>query len=458
MDDVLLVNPPCKSIAFSGSAAATYSPLGLAYLGSGLINEGFSVSAIDSDVMGYQSRDVVDAVLERNPRILGLSVMSTTLRDAYLIVSSVVESGFRGEIIVGGPHITALPETVGKMGLEWGVLGEGEESLKRLCNAIVHGTEDAEKIPGVIASSKKKTAKPAYIKDLDALPCPDRSLFPPKRYSHVSVISSRGCPHSCSFCVMPSVPARMRSAENVVYEVECAVRDFGNRMFSFVDDNFVVDRGRAVTLCNLIADKKMGISWNCQARADCLDEELLAKMKSAGCRYIFFGVESGSEEVRMAAGKNVSDKEYVKAFKLCRKHKIKTRAYFMLGFPGETRKDVESTLNFPKKIQPDDVDYCVTDALPATALAEKLVRDGIIQKDAWDKFMRGEAEHPVCLPEGLSREQTRFLCIEGYRRFYFSPGQLAGKISRMRSKKDFNETLAHAVYTLKANMMPGKRV
>jgi len=452
MADVLLVNPPFTRLSFSKGVAVTYMPLGLGYVGARLVKEGFAVAAVDADILQYDERQTADFILRENPPIVGLSVMSTTLRSVYAIACMLRESGFKGTVVVGGPHVTAMPESVADLGLEYGVLGEGEEVFTRLAKALLDGTYDLKKIPDLYVASKRTVVSPSVIANLDSLNTPARNLFPVERYSHISVITSRGCPMSCAFCLMPCVPYRSRSPENVVSEVEDAVRAFGRRNVSFVDDNLTLEKERALRLCSLLKEKRLGISFNCQTRPDLLDDELASALKAAGCRLIFFGVESGDEGVRKAVGKNVSDEAYVKAFALCRKYWIASRAYFMVGFPGESRKQVEATLAFPKKIRPDDVDYSVTEIYPGTRLAERMLKEGAITEDAWSRYMRGEAEYPVCIPDGFSREELYNLCLEGYRRFYFSGRYLAKKFAGIRSIPDFHEALAHAVYTLKANL------
>jgi radical SAM superfamily enzyme YgiQ (UPF0313 family) len=454
MADVLLVNPPFARLSFAHGVSVTYMPLGLGYVGARLVKEGFAVAAVDSDILGFDERQTADYILRENPPIVGLSVMSTTLRSAYAVACMLRESGFSGEVVVGGPHVTAMPEAVADMGLEYGVVGEGEEVFTRLVKALLDGTYDISKIPCLYVASKRKNVSPAVITNIDSLHTPARSLFPVERYSHISVITSRGCPMSCEFCLMPAVPYRSRSPEGVVSEVEDAVREFGKRAFSFVDDNFTLEKERTLRFCSLLREKSLGVSFNCQTRPDLLDEEVARALKSAGCRLIFLGVESGSEEVRRSVGKDISDESFVKAFSICRKYGIASRAYFMLGFPCETRKEVEATLEFPKKIRPDDVDYSVTEIYPCTRLAERMLKEGVITCDAWSRYMRGEAEYPVYVPDGFTREELFDLCLEGYRRFYFSGRYLLKKFKEARSISDFNGALAHAVYTLKANLSP----
>ncbi|MFH1788103.1 MAG: hypothetical protein ABH834_01830 [Candidatus Altiarchaeota archaeon] len=126
----------------------------------------------------------------------------------------------------------------------------------------------------------------------------------------------------------------------------------------------------------------------------------------------------------------------------------------MLGFPGETETQIQETLNFPKKIKPDAVDYCITEIYPGTKLAEDLLAEGAIKPDVWTRFMHGEEDYPLLIPEGYTRQKLTDLTIEGYRRFYFSKRYLARKWANIRSTPDFHEAIAHTVYTIKAHLNP----
>lgn len=454
MSDVYLVNPPCARLSFTEGVAVTYMPLGLAYLAASLEKAGFATTALDADILGYSEPQIADTILKEKPRVVGLSVMSTTLRSCYFIASSLKAAKFPGEIILGGPHVTALPETVKDMDLTYGVIGDGEQSFTRLCKAIIDGTYDAGEIQGVYNASKGKKIKPFCNKNLDDIPTPARALFPVERYSHLSFITSRGCPMKCAFCLMPNTAYQSRSPEKVVAEIEDAVGEHGIQRISFVDDNFTLERERTLDILNLISEKNLNISFNCQSRPDILDEELARALKEAGCHLIFFGVESGSEDIRASIGKNISDDQFIEAFKLCRKEGILTRAYFMLGFLGETERQIEETLDFPKKILPDAVDYCVTEIYPGTKLAEDLLAEGVIEPDVWTRFMRGEKDYPLYIPEGYTKQKLTGLTVEGYRRFYFSRRYLARKWMNIKSIPDFHEALAHTVYTIKAHTQP----
>ncbi|MFH1788102.1 MAG: radical SAM protein [Candidatus Altiarchaeota archaeon] len=296
MSDVLLVNPPCARLSFNQGVAVTYMPLGLGYLAASLKKAGFATTAIDADILSLSEPQVIDSILKEKPRIVGLSVMSTTLRSCYFIAASLKAASFPGEIILGGPHVTALPETVADMNLTYGIVGEAEQSFTRLCKALIDGTYREEEIPGLYNADKKKTPKLACNKNLDALPHPVRELFPTEKYSHHSFITSRGCPGKCTYCLMPGTPYRSRSPENVVNEIEAAVTKHGVKKASFVDDNFTLEKQRTLEICRLLKERKTGISFNCQTRPDILDEELARALKDAGCHLIFFGVESATRK------------------------------------------------------------------------------------------------------------------------------------------------------------------
>jgi len=141
----------------------------------------------------------------------------------------------------------------------------------------------------------------------------------------------------------------------VIGEIEDLMSRFGTRGVYFINDNFTLRKEKTRELCRLMIERNLGLEWVCDTRVDLVDDELLELMSKAGCKVIWFGVESGSPKVLQHIGRNTTPAQVEAAFKLCKKHGIKTACSFMIGLPDETLADMEDSLKFAKKIDPD---YC----------------------------------------------------------------------------------------------------
>jgi radical SAM superfamily enzyme YgiQ (UPF0313 family) len=193
----------------------------------------------------------------------------------------------------------------------------------------------------------------------------------------------RGCPFDCAFCETKrlwGLKCRAFSPHRVVEEIEHLIKNFGTRGIYFVGDNFTIQKNRTVEICKLIRQHKLDIEWVCDTRVDLVSRELLKEMKNAGCRTIWFGVESGSPSILEKINKGITLDQAVHAFRLCREEGIQTASSFMLGIPGETARDMEATFKFAKKLGPDWCQFNIFVAYPCSTLY-----DEVVQKKLYDR-------------------------------------------------------------------------
>ena len=270
-------------------------------------------------------------------------------------------------IVFGGIHASALPHLLLKERcIDAVVVGEGERAMLRLIDDITRG-----------ARLSKHIYRSDYIENLDALPFPDRKTIKNERNIYqafqdngiriTSVLSSRGCPFHCSFCcshVLWQRKVRFRSPANVLDEIEQVVRDWNIQFLKFSDDTFTINKQRVIEFCKLKVERKIKIAYGANAHINSIDEEMLRYLAESACQELWYGVESGSPMILQEIHKNVDINKVRQIFKLTKEYGIKTRAYFLLGMPNETIKDIEMTERLCDELEPDIVGFSLLSPFP----------------------------------------------------------------------------------------------
>jgi len=453
---VLLIYPPkfqeittnVPSVVEEGSGR--YPPLGLLSLAATLraSDSGHAVEILDSQALGLDYRGIEEEIRRRDPDLVGIQVMTFTLLDAMETARAAKRAKRSVHLTMGGPHAHLYPEeTVSQPEVDTVGLGEGEYVFRDLFDALAEG-KGAAGIEGVVYKENGRVvssdARP-HIRDLDSLPFPARDLVPTEKYFSslarsrpvTTMISSRGCPHRCIFCDRPHLGKvfRTRRPERIVEEMAECVERFGVREIFFYDDTFAVERSRLLAVCEAIHARGLKVPWDIRARVDTMDEEVLLKLKAAGCTRIHYGVEAGTAEILKVLRKGITLEEALNVFRLTRKVGITTLAYFMLGSPGETRAQMEETLRFARKLDPDYVHLSLTTPFPGTELYRMGLERGVFKGDYWREFARNPRPDfvPQLWTEALSREELVELLNEGYKSFYRRPGYLLRRLWEVRS-------------------------
>ena len=275
-------------------------------------------------------------------------------------------------------------------------------------------------------------------------PVPRHDLFPLKRYMfplskrrvYTVALTSMGCPFHCTFCIPGTLGFKLRDVDNVIEELTY-IRSLGVKEVLFQDSSFGADRHHLKELCQKMIEARLDIVWMCQSRVDIIDEERISLMKEAGCHSIQFGVESGDEHILQTMSKGITLDQTRRAFSLCRKHKIATNGFFIIGMPGETEETVLKTIAFAKELKPDVAAFSLPMPHPGTKLGEAIRSDGTVLTE-WDLF--DDVSHPN-LPSGdLSVEKIWELRNRAYREFYFRLGYILMRISRITT---FKELMMH---------------
>jgi anaerobic magnesium-protoporphyrin IX monomethyl ester cyclase len=341
--------------------------------------------------------------------MVGLSFMTPQYSRAAAILGALQSRLPHALYFAGGPHPSALPEeTLTDLGLDFVVVGEGEFTTMEVA-ASGGRRETLETIRGIVFTQGdgqlSRTPRRGPITDLDALPLPARELLDQRWYMSppgfirgewldrpATVIMSRGCPSSCTFCgarLVHGKRVRYRSVENVIAELVHLKETYGVDGFWVLDDTFTLNPSWVQELCASLIKEGLRFKWGTQTRVDVLDLPTLEALREAGCVQLDFGVESGSLRVLRRLKKATRPEQVKNALSLARKAGLRRMTSFMVGNPGETMEDLEATLLFAKEISPDYVLVTYTTPYPgsemyAEARAKGWIDDALPFGQAWN--------------------------------------------------------------------------
>jgi anaerobic magnesium-protoporphyrin IX monomethyl ester cyclase len=420
--DCLLLNAP--------DLPTRYPYLGIALLAGMLRANGISVAILDSAALGMTIGDVIRYINDLKPRIIGLSIMSLTLRSSYELVRAIHASYPEAVVVAGGAHINADPESVQTLDVPYGFIGECEHEFLDFCTAILGGKEPKETANLIVhKQGQLMIGERKIVDDLDTLPWPAMDLLPVERYyspsTHlrtISFITSRGCPYDCIYCSkVDRIRVRSLSVENTVDQLEWLVKGLGIEWVEFVDEVFTLNRTRVVELCNAIIKRGLNFQWGCGSRADRIDEDLLVVMKKAGCRKIGFGIESGVERIRYLDRKRITNEQMKNAVSLCKGHGIKTQACFIFGHPTETLDEMKETVRFARNLGANYPSFSRMMPFPGSEVFEQAKLNGEVTPDVWKDFMLGHGPLPLYTPKGVTLEQVYRIFRRSWFEVYFWP-------------------------------------
>lgn len=391
--DILLVNPIIR-----GSKKPFYFPLGLGYIASVLLNAGHKVEVLDINAYRFTREETFEQIKILKFDIVCLTGLVTEYSQIKWLASQFKEFHPDKTIVLGGGLATLAPEIVLKNSvIDIVVIGEGEETIKELVNGIQEGNSLNE-INGIVFKEKdviQKNKPRKIIETLDSISFPARELFPLEKYLKnpylrlfdkdlrtTQIITSRGCPYSCIYCFkdMWGYQFRKRSADNIIDEIKLLKDKFNITGIQFSDDLFIMDKKRVHEFCDKVIEQEIKFTWLANGRVNLMDPVLLEKMKSAGCKVICYGIESGSQEILNTMNKGVTVSQAEKAIQETWKAGILPHGYLMIGMLGETKETIRETVDFCNRNGLVGQFSFVT-PIPNTKLFEEAKRLGKISSD-----------------------------------------------------------------------------
>ncbi len=451
---VLLVRVPVQSCHLMRHVRFSYfaEPMGLHCLAERLAAAGMD-TAVHDMFLDADPDAFLAAVGSYHPDVVGFSSLVLGY-DNVTLLSGLVKGRFPGvATVVGGPCTFMPPRLLLEHGaaLDYVIRGEGEEALPRLCQAIAGAARDglrdvdglAWRDGAIVENPRRCFIDPAEIRYpldryVDHAEAMEGSIMtammgrPPIAFLE----ASRGCGFGCAFCGVHE-PYRKRPPENVVAELRELHRRHGVRKFVFADYTLTADRAHAERLCELLVDARLPVEWACDTRVDRVSPPLLRLMKRAGCRVIFYGVESFRQETLDAYGKRIDPATIERALRDTRRAGIQTLAYMMLGAPGETREMIRENAALLRRARVDWALTGIARLLCGTALFERAVSRGVIDRRAGEaRCLSGEIDQLPVWEDTLSREELEELEAEARRAFYHRPGYA---LQRLRGARDAAE-------------------
>ncbi|MCX6667824.1 MAG: radical SAM protein [Euryarchaeota archaeon] len=443
----LLIYPPAdRTIIEEKFSFEGYTPpLGILYLASSLEEEGHRVEIID---FSYEKFDNEKLKRKLNSvDVVGITVLTYTVKTSTIITKTVKNSYPEVPVLIGGPHCLIEPEkALLDIGADICVVGEGERVIKEIAKMLENDREPSG-LTGVYYKHNGRIVKGKpleVIEDLDSLSFPSRHLVEQYDYGYMigvhlpggrftSVMTSRGCPFNCRFCLSRKYPIkryRTRSPENVIEEIKKISETYDSMLIA--DDNFLADKKRVKKIMDMIKEEKIDIEiWIEGVRVDSTDKELFKKMKESGVKAIEFGIESGNQDVLDFYNKQITLPEIQKAVQTSRETGFITLGNFIFGAPIETTQHFENTIKFAKSLPLDIAFFYILEYLEGCDIWEDAVKTGKINPE------QPRVESGSIKGQGnFTRDELERWKLKANKEFYLNPRYIAGEIYRAFERRD----------------------
>ncbi|HQB39752.1 MAG TPA: radical SAM protein [Deltaproteobacteria bacterium] len=405
-------------------------PLGMMTIAAVLEKHGVCVEIIDCYGYPLTSEELADKVIAMAPDVVGFSCTTSSFLEGNRIAELIKQRRPDIFTVFGGAHACTIgAELLDSFpAIDYLVIGEGENTMLELVQA---GFRKVEQIPGVACRVGGKaffTGKRELIRDLDELPFPAYHLLPnfPRHYNlplfsypkapNTSLISSRGCPYSCSYCDRSVFASgfRFNSPEYIVEHMAMLNRDYGIRHVFFYDDLFTFDRKRVARFCEIKAARGLKMTYNCIARLEHVDAELLQLLKQSGCWQVNFGIESGDPELIKRHRKFFALDEVGRKLKMVRDAGLRVKGLFMIGLPGENEQTIRRTIDYALSLPLDEINVTKFTPFPGAPVYKTIREHGEFDEN-WSLM---NCLNFVFIPHGMTKEKLEELYNSFIRSFY----------------------------------------
>ncbi len=408
--------------------------MGIAYIAAVLEENNVVVEIIDAAALEMSWETLEVEIRKANPGMVAITALTPTISNALQTAELAKKTCPQATVVMGGYHPSFNhQEILDKDYVDIVVIGEGEYTFPELVKTLDEGG-DLNQVQGIAYGDVVTPPRP-LIMDLDELPFPARHLLPMDHYKILNMqlhtatmISGRGCPMQCSFCASAALHGnklRMRSAKNVVDEMEHLIKDHEAGMVAFMDDTFTLKPSRVIEICDEIIKRDLNLYWGCTARADTLSDELLQKLNESGCITLFLGVESADQQQLDRVNKQLTIDKIRRAFSLARKNDIRTIASVVLGMPGDTKDSIQRTIKFVRELNPSYALFSLATPYPGTRFYQQAVQENLIKVKDWSKYT---LLSPVLETVDCSMDELKKMQKTAFRQFYLRPVYLLKQV------------------------------
>lgn len=440
---ILVINEPfikdfCRTQRWAARTRgrALRAPDWLAYATAVLEKYGHNVQLLDMAAENQTKKDLRYLIKKEKSDFV---VLDSTTPSIYSDIecSQIIKEESGAKVIMVGPHISVLPEEtliLAKGAVDVACIGEYDYTVKD----VVGGYNNLESIKGIayFKDGKVIVNEPRpFIEKLDELPFPAwhhldlmKYFDGGKLYPYIDIISGRGCPNRCIFCLWPQVmhgtKYRLRSPKSVVDEMEYGIKicpQIQKGEFFFEDDTFTADKERAIQICEEIMQRNLKITFSVNARVDNADLELFRIMKKAGCRELLVGFESGNQKILDRMNKNITLEQSRQFIDYAKETNLEVHGCFVIGLPGETEETARQTIEFALGLGLTTVQFSGAVPFPGTPFYNLAKHEDWLKAKDWrDWLIEGEQTGIVEYPN-FNREKINCYVDLGLKKFYFRP-------------------------------------
>jgi anaerobic magnesium-protoporphyrin IX monomethyl ester cyclase len=473
--DVSLINPPEKLRVWAGIPKAQahgvycFPPLGLMYIQAAIEKRSDYIAEVIDPVVDDLDYPEFEEMLRKYPLdLVGISTYTHSLPDVQMTINLVKKINPKAIIILGGPHCEMFPEyAIQLKGTDAIITGDGGDAFLEAVQNFDNG-KDFSEIQGiwwkdndgqVIKNTTRKSTK-----NLSTFPWPDRRrtdykgyYLPGTKQPMVSTaITSRGCPHSCPFCLTYKKQYRIRDIEDILDEMEDCV-SLGITEIHFIDDLFTPNSQWVLKFCDAIEQRGLKFNWGYKTTIAGTTREQVRRCQETGCTKIHFGVESANNEGLDAFGKHCDTDDVHRVFQWCREESVRSVAYIMLAGPHErTLDEAIGNLDEMLKLDAEFAVFAVFSPYPGTESFADGAKLGLYPADCWDRLMKDPlcgVEVPVCWEEHLTKAEILDLLKIAHRKFYMRPKFIARQVLNLQTGSEFKRLAQGALSILKLELL-----
>ncbi len=452
---VLLLNPPGDRLYIrdqfcSHVSKGTYywQPLDLLQISARLHADGYQLAVVDAIAEDLAAEEAQRRVERFDPDAIVFLTGSDTFEDDVAFVEEAKRRGV-GVAVGIGDILREKGETL---------LAKHPAVDAYLTDFVTHGLhaffqgrlDEAGNMTVRTATGVRKVTAPDTGRWF-TIPPPPYELFPLDRYRmpynryhpYATLITSTWCPFACHFCPFARTPYKVREVDDVLANLE-AIRQMGIRQVHFADWTFAVDQKQAKAILRGMIEADFGFTWSCLSRVDLMDRELMELIKAAGCDLIEFGVESGNQTILDRYEKGITLEETRRAFGWARELNLSTLATFVLGLPGETRENLQETLDLALEIEPTFCSFNVASPRMGTELRHEMLEQGLIE-DSETAVLDSSRSLPAFSTAQLTAAELQRFRQHAIRRFYLRPSYLVQRLRRIGSLVELQNHLGNGL-------------